>query len=80
MAVRYAVNGGQEIELQQIDYVHGGISLLRTRIREGRRFTVFDIDPDTARRWGEALCRWAAGQGQPAGGPPRPAGADAAET
>ena len=31
--------------------------LLRTRIREGSRFTVFDIDPDTAQRWGEALLR-----------------------
>ncbi len=50
--------GGQEIELQQIDYVHGGISLLRIRIREGRRFTVFDIDAATARAWGEAMVRW----------------------
>ncbi|UCE31491.1 MAG: hypothetical protein JSW68_00580 [Burkholderiales bacterium] len=54
--------GGQEIELQQLDYAVGGMSLLRTRIREGRRFTVFDIDPLTARRWGEALVRWAEAQ------------------
>lgn len=33
--------------------------LLRTRIREGSRFTVFDIDPITAEAWGEALTRWA---------------------
>jgi uncharacterized protein DUF6967 len=52
--------GGQEIELQQIDYAVGGMSLIRTRIREGRRFTIFDVDPDTAARWGEALTRWAA--------------------
>jgi hypothetical protein len=51
--------GGQEIELQQVDYVHGGISLLRLRIREGRRFTVFDIDSVSAREWGEAMLRWA---------------------
>jgi hypothetical protein len=51
--------GGQEIELQQLDYAHGGMSLLRLRIREGKRFTVFDIDAVTARHWGEALCRWA---------------------
>ena len=57
--------GGQEIELQQVDYLVGGMSLLRTRIREGRRFTVFDIDPDTARRWGEALVRWAQRQERP---------------
>jgi hypothetical protein len=51
--------GGQEIELQQLDYESGGMSLLRTRIREKSRFTVFDIDPATARAWGEALLRWA---------------------
>jgi hypothetical protein len=51
--------GGQEIELQQIDYDGGGMSLLRTRIREKSRFTVFDIDPQTAAAWGEALLRWA---------------------
>ena len=54
--------GGQEIELQQLDHDGGGMSLLRTRIRERSRFTVFEIDPDTARQWGEALLRWANGQ------------------
>ena len=56
--------GGQEIELQQIDFAGGGMSLLRTRIREQSRFTVFDIDPLTARQWGEALLRWADSQPQ----------------
>ena len=51
--------GGQEIELQQIDFDAGGMSLLRTRIREKSRFTVFDIDPQTAKQWGYALLRWA---------------------
>jgi hypothetical protein len=54
--------GGQEIELQQIDYEGGGMSLLRTRIREKSRFTVFEIDPQTAGAWGRALLRWAEGQ------------------
>lgn len=57
--------GGQEIELQQIDHEAGGMSLLRTRIREKSRFTVFDIDPQTARDWGEALVRWAESQPAP---------------
>lgn len=56
--------GGQVIELQQLDYAAGGMSLLRTRIREKSRFTVFEIDPASARQWGEALLRWA--QSQPA--------------
>lgn len=51
--------GGQEIELQQLDHDGGGMSLLRTRIREGSRFTIFDIDPQTAEHWGRSLLRWA---------------------
>lgn len=54
--------GNQEIELQQIDHAEGGISLLRIRIREGRRFTIFDIDPASAQRWGEVMQSWAAAQ------------------
>ncbi len=54
--------GGQEIELQQLDYDAGGMSLLRTRIREKSRFTVFEIDPVTARAWGQALLDWALAQ------------------
>ncbi len=54
--------GGQQIELQQIDHVEGGMSLLLIRILEGRRFTIFDIDPGTARQWAEAMSEWAATQ------------------
>lgn len=55
----HAPLGGQDIELQQLDFDAGGMSLLRTRIREGKRFTIFDIDPITAERWGQALLDWA---------------------
>ena len=51
--------GGQEIELQQVDFPAGGLSLLRIRIREKSRFTVFDIDPVTAGQWGKAMQQWA---------------------
>ena len=61
----HAPLGGQDIELQQIDFDGGGMSLLRTRIRENSRFTVFDIDPITAEQWGQALLDWA--QAQPRG-------------
>ena len=54
--------GRQVIELQQLDYDAGGMSLLRTRIRERNRFTVFEIDALTARQWGEALLKWARSQ------------------
>jgi len=54
--------GSQEIELQQIDHVAGGMSLLRIRIREGKRFTIFDIDPATAEFWAVAMQNWADSQ------------------
>jgi len=57
--------GGQLIELQQIEHAPDGLALLRVRIREGRRFTVFDIDAASARAWGEAMLEWAAQQNVP---------------
>ncbi|MDP2239054.1 MAG: hypothetical protein Q8K18_02665 [Burkholderiales bacterium] len=51
--------GGQEIELQQVSHESGGMSMLRIRIRERSRFTVFEIDADTATRWGQVLLQWA---------------------
>lgn len=59
--------GGQRIDLQQVDYaIADAMSLLRVRIREGRRFTIFDIDPASARELGQVLIDWA--EGQPGGG------------
>lgn len=51
--------GNQEIELQQIEFAAGGMPMLRLRIREGSRFTVFDIDPLTARRFASVMADWA---------------------
>lgn len=56
--------GGQQIELQQIDHAEGGMSLLRVRIREGKRFTIFDIDPATAAQWATAMQDWSNTQGK----------------
>lgn len=55
--------GGQAIELQEAVHAEGGMALLRIRIREGKRFTVFDVDAQTAQRWGEAMTAW--GRRQP---------------
>lgn len=52
----------QEIELQQVNH-EAGFSTLRLRIREGKRFTIFDIDEATAEHWGNALLGWAKTQG-----------------
>lgn len=51
--------GNQEIELQQIEFEAGGMPLLRIRIRERTRFTIFDIDSTTAERWGRQMQEWA---------------------
>jgi hypothetical protein len=51
----------QEIELQHVDHA-AEFSTLRVRIREIKRFTVFDIDAATAEHWGKALLDWAATQ------------------
>jgi hypothetical protein len=55
--------GNQEVELQQIDHEAGGMSMLRIRIREAKRFTIFDIDPVTAKNWAETMLKWAESQG-----------------
>lgn len=62
LAKLHAPLGKQEIELQQIEFEAGGMPLLRTRIREGSRFTIFDIDPQTAELWGQTLMDWARAQ------------------
>ena len=54
--------GGQDVDLQQIDHAEGGMSLMRIRIREAKRFTIFDVDPVTAKRWGETMIKWADSQ------------------
>jgi hypothetical protein len=57
----------QEIELQHVDH-EAGFSTLRIRIRELKRFTIFDIDEQTAEHWGHALLEWAESrknQGEP---------------
>jgi hypothetical protein len=54
--------GGEEIELQEVRHDAGGMPLLRVRIRERKRFTIFDLDPVTAGAWGAAMARWAGSQ------------------
>jgi hypothetical protein len=60
--------GGQEIELQHLVHEAGGMPLLRIRIRERKRFTIFDVDPATARAWGAAMQGWGDAQQPPATG------------
>jgi hypothetical protein len=49
---------GRRVKLQ--DVLHeSGLRMLRVRIREGSRFTIMDLDGETASRWGAAMARWA---------------------
>lgn len=45
------------------DVVHeSGMRMLRIRIREGRRFTILDIDAATAESWTDIMDRWRKGE------------------
>ncbi len=49
---------GREVILETVEH-ESGMRMLRIRIREGRRFTVMDIDENTAVHWGTAMSAWA---------------------
>ena len=51
----------QEIELMHVEHRADYVTL-RLRIREVKRFTIFDVDAHTARLWGQAMLDWANAQ------------------
>ena len=51
--------GGQEVEFQHLEHEAGGVPFLRVRIRENKRFTIFDVDPASARQWANLMLEWA---------------------
>ncbi len=55
---RFQAPYGREVELHEVLY-ENGMKVLRLRIREGKRFTIMDLDPDTAAFWGGAMSDWA---------------------
>jgi hypothetical protein len=54
---------GQQVQLQDV-ILNDDVRMLRVRIRERSRFTVFDIDPATAQAWGQAMAGWAEATGE----------------
>ena len=56
---RFQAPYGREVELQEVLF-ESGMKLLRLRIREGKRFTIMDLDPATAAHWADAMSGWAA--------------------
>lgn len=49
---------GRKVTLEGVSH-DSGLRLLRIRIREGNRFTVLDVDEDTAQRWSAVMSLWA---------------------
>ena len=49
---------GRELTLENVAY-ENGTRVLRIHIREGNRFTVMDIDENTALTWGTTMNKWA---------------------
>ncbi len=48
----------REVWLDEVLF-ESGMRLLRVTIKEGRRFTQLDLDPETATQWGQTMLDWA---------------------
>ena len=49
---------GRKVVLESVEH-SADMHMLRIRIREGVRFTVLDIDKETALLWSAAMSAWA---------------------
>ena len=48
---------GKEVTLENVAY-ENGVRVLRIHIREGNRFTMMDVDENTASLWSAAMTDW----------------------
>lgn len=58
---------GKEVKLENVTY-ENDMRVLRIHIREGKRFTVMDIDEKTAINWASAMNAWVDSKPQTPGG------------
>ncbi len=49
----------KQITVEEVTY-EGGFTMVRLRIKEGRRFTDLELDPETASRLAKILASWCA--------------------
>ncbi|PHQ97508.1 MAG: hypothetical protein COB40_04200 [Marinosulfonomonas sp.] len=49
---------GRRATLKNVEF-EGGMNMLRVTLREGRRFTIFDLDANSARDFGNQMSSWA---------------------
>ena len=54
---KFSAPYGRDIKLENVDY-ENGMRVMRIHIREGNRFTVMDIDENTASNWAAAMLKW----------------------
>ncbi|MCC7016695.1 MAG: hypothetical protein IT564_05780 [Rhodospirillales bacterium] len=54
----FDVPWGKKIVVQKVEY-EGELVLLRVRIKEGSRFTLLDLDAESAKRLAKSLTAWA---------------------
>ncbi|MCP3672882.1 MAG: hypothetical protein GY829_00225 [Gammaproteobacteria bacterium] len=54
---------GKKIVFQEVVY-ENGTSILRMRIREGNRFTIIDLDNNSASQIAEVTSNWSAGESE----------------
>ena len=48
---------GREVTLKQVTF-DSGMVLMRVTIREGKRITSVDVDPETASEWSGYMAAW----------------------
>jgi hypothetical protein len=61
---RFTAPYARDITLEAIEH-ESGLRMLRVRIREGSRFTIMDIDAETAKRWTAGMSSWINNQSIP---------------
>ena len=58
MLTKLAAPYGREVMFENVEH-ESSMRMLRIRIREGRRFTILDIDEETALLWSTVMTAWA---------------------
>lgn len=54
---RFDAPFNREIKMHAVEH-ESGLHMLRLNIRERRRFTILDLDAETARRWIKVMAAW----------------------
>ena len=54
---KFSTPFAKQVEIMEVK-IRNGVVLLRIRIKEGNRFTILDLDPVSAKLWGEAMSAW----------------------